>query len=126
MVGSTHLISWDDNVVESLDVDLIKYDNAGGDNPVVIEIANNVVGSTAYWTINLAGIVAPHSYYKLKVYSSTDPSAAFDYRNNYFSIIQLAMSVYPNPADFNLTVQLDENMNENCVITFTNRFSHPS
>ena len=125
MVGSTHLISWDDNVVESLDVDLIKYDNAGGDNPVVIEIANNVVGSTAYWTINQLGVVAPHSYYKLKVYSSTDPSAAFDYSNNYFSIIPLAMSVYPNPADFNLTVQLDENMNENCVITFTDRFSQP-
>ncbi|MBU1010875.1 MAG: T9SS type A sorting domain-containing protein [Bacteroidetes bacterium] len=125
MVGTTHLISWDDNVAEGLDVDLIKYDNAGGDNPVEIEIANNVTGSTMYWTINQAGIVAPHSYYKLKVYSHTDPSAAFDYSNGYFGIIPVAMSVYPNPADFNLTVLLDENMNENCVIAFTDRFSQP-
>jgi hypothetical protein len=63
--GTTHLISWNDDLPEPVDIVLYR----GSD---VDTLAQDVVGSTFYWTIS--DTVPAHSSYRIKVISSKDAS----------------------------------------------------
>lgn len=123
-LNSTHLISWGDNVVENLDIDLLKYDHLTGDVLATYEIANDVPGTTYTWTINQAGVAA-YDYYKIKIYNHLGESFGLDYSNGYFKILpaMLNLIIYPNPADQFTTVKFDEASTDTYTIALTDRFN---
>jgi len=124
-LNTSHLISWNDNVAENLDIDLVKYDPATGNVLATYEIANDLSGTTYTWTINQAGVSA-YDYYKIKIYNHLGEAYGVDYSNAYFKILPaVMMSVYPNPANQYVTVKLNEAVTEDYTVIFTDRFSMP-
>ena len=112
-LNTTHLISWNDDVVENVDIDL--YDNQA--TPVFIaEIANDVPGTTHDWLIDdaLYGV----GTYLVRIYSTVDPANASDYSDAYFTVtaskgsvnnfnlnnISGNLVIYPNPTSTQFTV----------------------
>ena len=117
-IGNSYLISWDDNFPESVNIDLYEIDEV----TLKYSIATNVVGSTYVW--NTTGhLPALGGNYKVKI-SSTLVPALCDFSNAAFSLNCLPLiSVYPNPADFYLTVKFDESSTENFTLSLTDRFN---
>jgi hypothetical protein len=91
--GTTHLISWNDDLPEPVDIVLYR----GSD---VDTLAQDVVGSTFYWTIS--DTVPAHNGYRIKVISSKDPSL-YDRSNHGFRITKSAGSfievIQPNGSE---------------------------
>jgi len=75
--GTTHLISWNDDVPEPVNIELFK------NNTMVLSIASNVTGSTYSWDI--PSTVTPGSKYRIKVYSTVDGTLK-DFSDTYFTI----------------------------------------
>ena len=123
MYSTQHYISWIDDVTENMNIDLIKYDNLAGDNPVIIPIATNVPGSTHVWTINQAGIVYPWSYYKIKISNILGEAYGVGY-SGYFTINPyVKMTVFPNPANQSITMNIGNSNSETYVVQLFNRFN---
>lgn len=76
--GTTHLVSWNDDIPEPVNVELYK----GGTK--VADIGTNVTGSTLYWTIDAAQAIGTN--YKVYVRSSLDPTHLYDRSNANFRI----------------------------------------
>ncbi|MFK5854974.1 MAG: T9SS type A sorting domain-containing protein, partial [Bacteroidota bacterium] len=108
MNTTTHLISWNDDVIENVDIQLYLYNasNVFQDN---FPVATSVVGTTYSWTIDntvtgitnaSAGFSVPDSYFKIKVFTTV--SSVEDFSDAYFSIIAYSKSPFSNDADFGI------------------------
>jgi hypothetical protein len=117
-IGNSYLISWDDNFPESVNIDLYESDGV----TLKYSIATNVVGSTYVW--NTTGhIPALGGDYKVKI-TSTLEATLTDMSNAVFHLICLPLiSVYPNPADYFVTVKFDESSTDNFTLSLTDRFN---
>jgi hypothetical protein len=116
--GNSYLISWIDNIAENVMIDLVNYAGA----PDIIPLFASVSGSTIGWTIPNTGSITPGILYKMRV-SSTE-SGLFEESDGYFTIVAPAAPViYPNPADQFITVQMNEEVSENCNLIITDRFN---
>jgi len=111
-LNTTHLISWDDDVFEDVDIDL--YDNQA--TPVFIaEIANDVPGTTHEWEIDDA--IYGVGTYRVRVYSSVTPTLE-NYSDAFFTITGTKegqsnfalgsgngeLVIYPNPTSTQFTI----------------------
>lgn len=95
--GTSHLISWNDDFTEAVDIKLKR----GG---TITTIASGVSGSTYTW--NIPSSQATASNYKVKIYSTLDATIK-DYSDANFTISATSMvSVYPNPANQNITLNM--------------------
>jgi hypothetical protein len=80
--GNPYLISWIDDLSETVDLRLLEY-NSTGTLLSATTFASSVSGSTYIW--NIPSGINIGSYYKLKIMSSVDNSI-YDLSDNYFSI----------------------------------------
>ncbi len=80
--GTSHLISWTDNLTGKVNIDLVNYETSPYDT---VRIASNRMGSTYGWKIS-SGLAAG-SHYKILVSSRTDPSV-YDKSDHYFSLVK--------------------------------------
>jgi len=78
--GSTYLISWEDNITEPVNIELVNYSNA-----VVTPIASNVVGSTYAWSIPAPTPLG--TQYKVRIKSTVFPLTVLDESNFNFAIV---------------------------------------
>ncbi len=76
--GTTHLISWNDDMTEPVNIELYKGSTK------VSDIATNVVGSTYWWTIDAAQTTGNN--YRVYVRSTLDPTHLYDRSNSRFHI----------------------------------------
>ena len=76
-----HLISWTDDFDERVNIELWNADKT----LKIVDIANNVWGSTRTWDIPDNTIVPPGDY-RVKVYSTVDPNIA-DFSDKKFEIV---------------------------------------
>lgn len=83
LVGTTHLISWTDNFVYPVRIDLLDYTNPGP--PVITNIAMAAEGSTYSWAIPSGATIGNH--YKIKVSSSVCGDCYVDESNNEFKLV---------------------------------------
>ncbi len=115
--GSTYWISWIDDVPEPVNVVLLKG------NSVHDTIALDVVGSTYVWDIPTTQVVGTN--YKVKVYSTLDPGLS-DKSNANFSILTPPplMQVYPNPANNQITLEINQNNKGSYTIEMYDRFNN--
>jgi len=98
--GSAYLITWNDDFPEDVNIELYR---AG----TTTTIANGVSGSTYSWNIPSSQTAA--SNYKIKIYSTLDATIK-DFSDANFSIVVSSMiSVYPVPANQNITLKLENN-----------------
>ncbi len=117
--GTSYWISWNDDFPEGVNIELWKngvYDS---------NIATNVLGSAYSWAIPVTQ--TPSTHYKVEVYSTLDSTNLQDFSDAEFEIVpQTMMSVYPNPADNNITINM-ENMidNNSYTLQLFNRFNKP-
>jgi hypothetical protein len=111
----SYYISWDDNFPEPVDIDLVT-----GAGVFVSSIASDVVGSTYVW--NTTG--TPLGDYKVKITSTLDATLT-DMSNAVFHLICLPLvnSVYPNPANQQITIKLDDATTGTYVLRITDRFN---
>jgi len=119
--GTTNLISWDDNLVENVKIELVYYGVAGTSSPTftIIPGAESVPGTTWLWAMSPTQALG---FYRIKIWS-TLPDGPFKSAENQFKIIQLIdAAVYPNPCGAYTTVQFDESSNGNYVIEMFDRF----
>jgi hypothetical protein len=93
--GTTHLISWNDDLTEPVNVELYKGSTK------VADIATNVVGSTYWWTIDPT--ITTANNYKIYVRSTLDPTHLYDRSNSRFHITASAGSfvevIQPNGGE---------------------------
>ncbi len=121
----TYLVSWIDNIPGTVNIDLIRYYNGAQH---IYHLAQNISGSTYSWYIDkdMNGnsiSVGTQYYYKIQISSSVDPSVA-DLSDNYFKIILApTIDVYPNPSTTSVTVQFNQNSNEQYILTLYNRYN---
>ncbi len=102
--GTSYWISWNDDFLEGVNIALWK--NGSFDS----YIATDVLGSAYSWAIPVTQ--TPGTYYKVEVYSTLDSLNLKDFSDGYFEIVpQTMMSVYPNPANNQVTINL-KNMQE--------------
>ncbi len=114
--GQQHLISWIDDLLESVDIQLYK----GG---VFLEnIDSDVEGSTYIWSI--PNHLVLDTDYSIRVESSLDPSY-FDDSGVFEITLQVLANIYPNPANNQFTVQFNEEVNDTFELELTNRFGLP-
>ncbi len=117
--GTSYWISWNDDFTEGVNIELWKngvYDS---------NIATDVLGSAYSWAIPVTQ--DPNTHYKVEVYSTLDSLNLHDFSDGYFEIVpQTMMSVYPNPADNHVTINM-ENMRNNSSYTLQlfDRFNKP-
>jgi hypothetical protein len=79
--GSTYLISWIDNIIEPVGIQLVNY---GVTPNTFTTIASNISGTTHSFTVPQS---TPNgSNYKIKIYSMVNPSTVFDHSDAPFSI----------------------------------------
>jgi hypothetical protein len=119
--GTTNLISWDDNLVENVKIELVYYGVAGTSSPTftIIPGAESVPGTTWLWAMSPTQALG---FYRIKIWS-TLPDGPFKSAENRFKIIELIdAAVYPNPCGAYTTVQFDESSNGNYVIDLFDRF----
>jgi len=118
VVGTTHLISWADNLSGPVDIDLINNTTTPTINA---RIASGVPGSTYSWAIPTSTYPIAGNYL-IKISSSEDASIV-DESDHYFSLIlQAKIEAYPNPTTNFVTVKVNDNNNKNYVVTLYNRF----
>jgi hypothetical protein len=105
--------------VEGVNIELFK--NGSWDS----NIATNVLGSAYSWTIPVTQ--SPSTHYKVEVYSTLDSTNLHDFSDNYFEIVpQTMMSVYPNPANNQVTVNMENMRSDNgYTLQVFNRFNKP-
>jgi hypothetical protein len=117
--GTSYWISWNDDFVEGVNIELFK--NGSWDS----NIATNVLGSAYSWTIPVTQ--SPSTHYKVEVYSTLDSTNLHDFSDNYFEIVpQTMMSVYPNPANNQVTVNMENMRSDNgYTLQVFNRFNKP-
>jgi hypothetical protein len=116
--GSSYYIGWDNNFPENVKIELV---NDATSTTTLIE--DNVPGSTTVWTIPNTGSYPAGILYKVKI-TSVENSLATDMSNNYFTIVDPAVSgVFPNPANQSVTIILDEVASADYNLTITNRFN---
>lgn len=114
--GSSYWISWIDDFPEVANIELWK---GGHFNST---IASNVTGSTYVWAIPAGQ--TPGTNYKAKVYSTLDNTIK-DFSDGYFEIVpQTMMSIYPNPANNNVTINMQNMPGNNFTIQVYNRFNN--
>jgi predicted HNH restriction endonuclease len=80
--GTSHLISWSDNLYERVNIKLVNYEVHPYDTTA---IANNRKGSTYVWHIHSSQTTGSH--FKVLVVSSVNPSV-YDRSDHYFKIIE--------------------------------------
>ncbi len=81
-LGSRHLISWNDNLAESVDIKLVNY----GVHPYdTVNIASHRRGSTYVW--HISSHLAAGRYYKILVMSSVNKSV-YDRSDYYFQLVK--------------------------------------
>ena len=81
-VGTTHLISWTDNLSGKVKISLINYETTPYDTTV---IASNVRGSTYTWRISSSQVAGRH--FKVMIASKVNP-AIYDKSNHYFTLLK--------------------------------------
>jgi predicted HNH restriction endonuclease len=81
-IGTTHLLSWTDNLSGKVNIYLINYETHPYDT---IRIAYNRSGSTYPWRISSS--LPEGRHYKIMVASKTDPSV-YDKSDRYFSLVK--------------------------------------
>ncbi|HSW67887.1 MAG TPA: Ser-Thr-rich GPI-anchored membrane family protein [Bacteroidales bacterium] len=121
-VGSSYLISWIDDVIEPMTLELVNYSTTP---PEVSLIATNVVGSTYVWDIPVTQTLG--TQFKIRVSSILDLTV-MDESDATFSLIvwpKNNVTVFPNPATSFLNVKFDEDIDEVFTLTLTNRFTMP-
>ncbi|MDP3443283.1 MAG: T9SS type A sorting domain-containing protein, partial [Ignavibacteria bacterium] len=117
-IGNSYLLSWNDNLAESVNIDLYETD----ETTPKYNIATNVPGTTHIW--NTTGhLPITGGSYKIKVSSSLVPSikdfsAAFT-----LACLPLTFTVYPNPANNYVTIKFDESANESYTYQLKDRFN---
>ncbi len=128
-MGSTHLISWDDNLTGRVDIYL--EDVSTGTNYL---IKSGVKGSTYSWKIDGKDHASTGNTYStgkqhfkiIVVSAGADPddnTLPRGISKNPFSIYQsLRIDAYPNPTTNFVTVKVNDNNNKNYVVTLYNRF----
>ena len=110
-LNTEHLISWDDDVFENVDIDLVDANET-----LIRSIATDVVGTTHVWDIDdaLYGV----GTYKVLVKSSVTPGTLYDYSAAVFTITGVKgaannfnfgnnvgeLVIYPNPTSTEFTV----------------------
>lgn len=90
VVGTSHLISWTDNFVFPVKIDLIDYTVPL--TPVITNIALSATGSTYSWAIPLATTTGTH--YKIKVSSAACGDCYSDESNHEFSLVSSTSGTY--------------------------------
>ncbi len=117
VAGSSYLVSWIDDAPEPMNV-VVMTGNAVTDTIVL-----NAIGTTYVWDI-------PTTYstgynYRVKVYSTLDPTHITDVSDGYFTIYAMPMAaIYPNPANNYVTLELNGTSNEPCTIEMYDRFNN--
>lgn len=87
---NTHLISWSDNIPETVNIYLQK-----GVNPPAL-IASNVSGSTYYWPITALNVPVVGNDFKIIITSSLTPSLT--------SLVSLPFSIYDYPTNSAISI----------------------
>ena len=113
--GTTHLISWNDNLTEPVKIELWK------DGKIYTTLSSSKTGSTYSWYINPSTIPVSTKY-QINIVSTKDGTVS-DISDHYFSItLPAKIDVYPNPTTNFVTVKVNDNNNKNYVVTLYNRF----
>ncbi|MBS4061146.1 MAG: T9SS type A sorting domain-containing protein [Bacteroidetes bacterium] len=121
--GIPYLISWIDNVLEPVNIELYRYDDFNV-HTQTFTIESGVVGTTTVW--NVLSTYPTSSKYKIRVFSSVSGTIQ-DLSSNYFTItdLPLTFTIYPNPANDYFTVKFDEKANETYTVQLFNRLNLP-
>ncbi len=122
-VGTTHLISWNDNLSGKVNIYL-----ENGTSSYLIK--SGVEGSTYSWKIDgkdhASGSSATYSTgnnFKIKVVSADD-NTMYGESDNPFEIIQkLTIDAFPNPATTQVTLKFNPKDNETYQISLYNRYN---
>lgn len=117
VIGQSYLISWDDNLVENVRIDLEDAASPG----TFYNIALSATGTALTWTIPTHFFIISGHLYKVKVSSATGGSAV-KFSDNTFQIVQQLMAVYPNPAGETVTMQFPENSTETYTMELFDRY----
>ena len=116
VAGSSYWISWIDDIPEPVNVVLMK----GG--AVVDTIVLNAIGSTYVW--NIPSTQTAGTNYRVKIYSTLDGNIK-DLSNAYFTIFAAPMmTVFPNPANNYVTLEMNTNSTNNYTVEMYNRFNN--
>ncbi|RLD88493.1 MAG: hypothetical protein DRJ09_08325, partial [Bacteroidetes bacterium] len=77
------------------------------------------------WTIPVTQ--SPNTHYKVEIYSTLDSTNLHDFSNGYFEIVpQTMMSVYPNPANNKVTINMENMQGDNgYILQVFDRFNKP-
>ncbi len=87
--GTTHKISWNDNLPGKVDIVLVKCNSAGAVTNTKYTIKSNVTGTTYDWKIKAGSTTYPvYGYYKIRIVSTVDSHFFRDGRNA-FAITKL-------------------------------------
>lgn len=121
--GTTNLISWDDDLMEPVKIQLCYYGTAPGSTatPTCTDIpgASFVVGTT--WSWNIPAGQTP-GYYRIQIVS-TLPDGPSKLAENEFEIMELIdAAVYPNPCDQSMSIEFPDNNTQNFNIDLFDRF----
>ena len=112
--GTSYLITWSDDFPENVNIELYSPG-------ATTTISNGVSGSTYTWNIPSDQDLGTN--YKVKIYSTLDPTIK-DFSNSNFSILASSiMSVYPNPANQNITLNMENNASGVFQVVMYDRFN---
>ena len=112
--GTSYLITWSDDFPENVNIELYSPG-------ATTTISNGVSGSTYTWNIPSDQDLGTN--YKVKIYSTLDPTIE-DFSNSEFSILASSiMSVYPNPANQNITLNMENNASGVFQVVMYDRFN---
>ncbi|KAF0130325.1 MAG: Na-Ca exchanger/integrin-beta4 [Bacteroidetes bacterium] len=116
-INQGYLISWIDNIPEAVDIYLV---NSSPASEVLLE--DDVIGST--WVWNVTPATSPDNSYRIRIKSSLSGSIHDEsFADFTVAVLPMAFSVYPNPANNQVTVKFDELANETFILEITNRFN---
>jgi len=117
-VGNSYWISWVDNIVANVSIELIDSASYAPALQDTFLIATNVPGSTHIWTI--PGTVGTGDHFKIRVFLGADE----DLSDATFTINPAVLAlVYPNPANNQISLQLLETTPDNYSVMLYNRFN---
>lgn len=117
-INNSYLISWEDNLLENVNIDLFEADGI----TLKYSIATNVAGSTYIW--NTTGhLPVLGGQYLVKISSSIVPSI-FDFSNAPFNLLCLPLAnAYPNPARDVLNLKFDDSAKGNYIVQLFDRYN---
>jgi len=117
----SYYISWEQDFIGSVDVELYKYNSGTGNYEYDSDIDLDVDGSTTVWTITQDPGV---DIYKVRVSAVDDPSVE-DYSNSPFTILPFVMmNAYPNPTSTQFTLEIDDPNGQMYQVTLRDRFNN--